>query len=237
MILTYKFRIKDSTVGKRLDSHSRAANYVWNFCCQTQREAQMIDTISRQDAMALGLLRFFTGRTCRNGHIAERLVSNHDCLSCLAERSRSRRANKPEEKAATNARYYAKNRDAVSTINANWRAANDSRMKKIRRNHYAANKGTYNARARMREVHIDLATPPWADLAKIRHVYETAARITAETGVSHEVDHISPLRAANSCGLHVHWNLRVITAEENRKKGNRVDTGLALPVAHRMIAM
>ena len=40
MILTYKYRIKDGTVGKRLDRHSRACNFVWNYCCQIQREAQ-----------------------------------------------------------------------------------------------------------------------------------------------------------------------------------------------------
>jgi len=40
MILTYKYRIKDSTVGKRLDRHSRACNFVGNYCCQIQREAQ-----------------------------------------------------------------------------------------------------------------------------------------------------------------------------------------------------
>ena len=40
MIFTYKYRIKDGTVGKRLDRHSRACNFVWNYCCQIQREAQ-----------------------------------------------------------------------------------------------------------------------------------------------------------------------------------------------------
>jgi putative transposase len=40
MILTYRYRIKDGTVGKHLDRHCRAVNYVWNYCCQIQREAQ-----------------------------------------------------------------------------------------------------------------------------------------------------------------------------------------------------
>jgi hypothetical protein len=30
MMLTSKYRIKDATVGKHLDRHSRAANYVWS---------------------------------------------------------------------------------------------------------------------------------------------------------------------------------------------------------------
>lgn len=40
MILTYKFRIKDATSRKRLERHTRAVNFVWNFCCEVQRKAE-----------------------------------------------------------------------------------------------------------------------------------------------------------------------------------------------------
>ena len=40
MMKTFKFRVKDATVGKHLDRHSRAVNYVWNYCNQLQREAE-----------------------------------------------------------------------------------------------------------------------------------------------------------------------------------------------------
>lgn len=63
--------------------------------------------------------------------------------------------------------------------------------------------------------------PPWVDLTAIAAIYAEAARITAETGVVHEVDHIWPLAGRDACGLHVPWNLRVITAVENRTKGNK----------------
>lgn len=40
MILNFKYRVKDSTVGKYLDRHAFAVNQVWNYCCQIQREAE-----------------------------------------------------------------------------------------------------------------------------------------------------------------------------------------------------
>lgn len=62
-----------------------------------------------------------------------------------------------------------------------------------------------------------------------REVYGDAARITTETGIPHEVDHVVPLQAVGICGLHVPWNLRVDTAEANRRKQNRWTETDALP--------
>lgn len=39
-ILTFKFRVKDATSRKHLDRHACAANHVWNYCNQIQREAE-----------------------------------------------------------------------------------------------------------------------------------------------------------------------------------------------------
>lgn len=63
--------------------------------------------------------------------------------------------------------------------------------------------------------------PPWADLAAIAKVYAEAARLTAETGVPHHVDHEIPLKGRLVCGLHVAENLRPIPAMDNFRKGNR----------------
>ena len=65
------------------------------------------------------------------------------------------------------------------------------------------------------------ATPKWADRAAIKVVYDQCAETTQRTGIRHEVDHIVPLKGKRVCGLHVHWNLRVITRAENGAKSNR----------------
>lgn len=70
------------------------------------------------------------------------------------------------------------------------------------------------------------AEPPWlSDQQKveIEVFYNRAKRLTLETGVDHEVDHIVPLNHPLVCGLHVPWNLQVLTAKENRAKANRFE--------------
>jgi len=68
------------------------------------------------------------------------------------------------------------------------------------------------------------ATPPWLtrkQKAEIRQLYQIAITMTQTTGEQYVVDHIVPLRGEEVCGLHVPWNLRVITQEENLKKSNK----------------
>ena len=56
----------------------------------------------------------------------------------------------------------------------------------------------------------------------MRDLYVQARRLTKITGERYVVDHIVPLRGDEVCGLHVPWNLRVITQEENLKKSNKL---------------
>lgn len=82
----------------------------------------------------------------------------------------------------------------------------------------------FNARNRARDAKKIQATPAWLtphDFDMIAMFYEAAAD-QKQYGLTCHVDHIVPLQGKEVCGLHVPWNLQVLPASENIRKGNRL---------------
>ena len=106
--------------------------------------------ISRDEAIAAGLNRYFTGIECKNGHISERSVVGRNCMMCNAEFSsrddqkkkraeaeKNRVANmSDEEKEEMKNRvraWHSNNKEMISTRNAN----NREKMNEWRRKYRA----------------------------------------------------------------------------------------------------
>lgn len=88
-----------------------------------------------------------------------------------------------------------------------------------------SNKAHLAAKANKRRTSKLRATPAWLsmiDIARMGEFYEIAAAKTVQTGVCHEVDHIVPLKGKTVRGLHVPWNLQVLTESENASKRNKL---------------
>lgn len=64
------------------------------------------------------------------------------------------------------------------------------------------------------------ACPVWVDRNAIAVVYRAAKKTSRAERTPYDVDHIVPLKGKKVSGLHVPWNLRVVTAHENRSKQN-----------------
>ena len=101
--------------------------------------------------------------------------------------------------------WHESNKEHVYNYNKQYRKENAAKIYAQDSAHHARSKG---------------AAMPVSEIEKlmVKYLYEDARRITRETGVKHEVDHIIPLSKG---GPHLPWNLRVITAKENRKKYNK----------------
>jgi 5-methylcytosine-specific restriction endonuclease McrA len=129
----------------------------------------------------------------------KRYAAQHHCPLCVKETHK--RFNE-QLKATQDPLYFAKER--------------------IRGLAYAkANPGKVNARTAKRRASKLKATPPWSDLEEIKLAYAICSRVTKETKIPHEVDHIIPLKGEFVCGLHVPYNLQLLTEKENRSKGVR----------------
>jgi len=104
--------------------------------------------IGRDEARALGLKRFFSGKPCKHGHVAERGVSNPGCMECSRGRRREWRSVNLE-KAKERERESARKHRAADPERARenwrrWRAANkdkiNQRDRERKRLYYAKNK-------------------------------------------------------------------------------------------------
>ena len=64
--------------------------------------------ITRAEALARGLTRFFTGKPCKHGHLSERTSANGGCIACNAITAVALyRSENPEQRAERNARTKA----------------------------------------------------------------------------------------------------------------------------------
>jgi len=119
--------------------------------------------------------------------------------------------------------YNANNKEVNRLRMQKWRKENPEQNKLNARLWQYKNKHKFAAKTQKRRAAKLNATPPWLNedhKFMLEEIYELRNLRTQATGVVHHVDHIVPLRGAEVCGLHVPWNLQVIPASANIRKGN-----------------
>jgi 5-methylcytosine-specific restriction endonuclease McrA len=181
---------------------------------------------TREEAKKTGNKYYFTGKPCTRGHIALRKTKG-SCVECMKEdwvidNERRKTLPKSEASKAAGRRYYEKNRESV-IARAAARPAHEIRQYKDK--HKANNPEYYKALTSTRKRRHRSATPKWVTHEQklaIRQLYLEAMKLTKLTGERYVVDHIVPLINPDVCGLHLPWNLQVMTQEENLKKSNKL---------------
>lgn len=109
---------------------------------------------------------------------------------------------------ANSRRYKLENRERVLVDQKRWRES-------------AYGRGIKLEAQQRRHAQKLKACPVWADLKAISKIYRKAAMLRAH-GEDVHVDHIIPLQGRTVCGLHVAYNLRIISAAENMQKHNKL---------------
>jgi len=135
-------------------------------------------------------------------------------------RERQWKANNAGRIAATNRRWLVENRERAQASQKRWRVKNPDRVKAYKLRYNQKNQPKLNAaQARRNAIKLN-ATPLWLTSAQHAEIEEWYHIARCTNG---HVDHIVPLRGENVCGLHVPWNLQILTPIENKIKGNRHD--------------
>jgi len=185
---------------------------------------------TREEAKKTGSKYYFTGQPCKHGHIALRKTKGH-CVECLkvewAEGNVKRaeyfkQYNQSEAGQQAKAEYYERNKEVIKLKAM-------TRPNEQRQQYRKAWKETHpeevKASTKHRRDKHKQATPAWLTpehKRQIKQLYIDAMTATRITGTAYVVDHIVPLRGEGVCGLHVPWNLQIMTRAENLKKSNKL---------------
>ena len=125
-----------------------------------------------------------------------------------------------------NKTYYPQNKARITARTIQWQKENKEKYAIKSRRHYENNKEKAFANSAKYRASRRNACPSWLDKTmkeQIEQMYANARKISQDTGVAHEVDHIVPLVNSAVCGLHVPWNLQILTQFENRSKRNNLE--------------
>jgi len=179
--------------------------------------------LSRKEAKAQGLSKYFTGIPCKYGHTSERFVSTKACAECNKIKTTAWRSKNAVKHKQLRAEYYQRNADKLRQIKITnyWKKPEENRAysaKYLREN--PAKAIAYNAK---RYASKKQRTPAWltlVDFERMENEYRLAALQTKITGTIWHVDHIIPLQGKNVCGLHVPTNLKAIPGMDNLRKSN-----------------
>jgi hypothetical protein len=151
-------------------------------------------------------------------------LSAEEKIQILA-RQRRNYAKNPLPNKRSIRKWYDKNRSKVAAMSSQQYQRNKGVWAERSRQWYRDHPEVMNAKnARRRSAKLN-ATPPWLSKEleqKIAGFYREARSRTQATGIEHHVDHIVPLKSDVVCGLHVPWNLQILTGSENSRKCNKL---------------
>jgi len=163
----------------------------------------------------------------------------HYCRDCVSKRYsktdkyRKRRLDYYKAHKQQYKDYYKRNRNYHTQKSYEWAALNPEKVKTASRKMIEKYKiqrpgmSAHNTRLSELRRHKTRSNcvPKWLtkdQLKTMEQIYAFRAIQQMESPVLLHVDHIIPIHGTEVCGLHVPWNLQIITASDNCKKSNKI---------------
>lgn len=147
------------------------------------------------------------------------------CKECRREICRNWHKKNAKKSKEIHDNWLAKNPDKVKAYSKKWISENIERHKENNRSWKLKNPSLNAKNSNNYRVSKTKQTPKWLsfiEFAQIQEMYDVAQALYVQTGIKHHVDHIHPLKGNGFNGLHVPWNLQILTASENIAKKNKI---------------
>ena len=174
-------------------------------------------------------------KSCYTASTKKHYQNNKEKIKAYRQTDASR-----EKKSEWDRKSRESNKEKISARKHDWYVENKKEIGAKSKTRYAENSESARARSitwkeNNREKHNAECMkrhtaklqrfPMWARECQdikffLEEIYDLAIERTLVTGVPHHVDHIVPLQGKKVSGLHLPWNLQVITASENCSKRN-----------------
>ena len=159
---------------------------------------------TRQEACDANSKAYFTGLFCKHGHIAKRWTATGNCSECQAKNTKAWSEKNPDK-----VQSYFQSNEMVE------------KRKEYAKEFYRRNRDYYIAKDASRRAYKLRAKTKWGQEG-VRAFYKKAKELQQQNpGVKYHVDHIIPLVGDGVCGLHNQFNLQILTALQNWKKGSK----------------
>lgn len=162
--------------------------------------------------------KVYIGKPCKRGHTL-RYVKGKGCVECITNWTRLRYKNNPKADNLKSSKWSKANPIKNSAKAIKWVKLHPEKKRVQRRKYRQRHIGKHYRKKKA----ILQAAPKWLSKhqwQEIENIYVRAKGWTQMVGILYEVDHIVPINGKEVCGLHVPWNLQILTGDENRKKSN-----------------
>lgn len=143
----------------------------------------------------------------------------------IKARVKKRADDNPEKIKECSKAHYESNKEAILAQNKEWR---DSKPREYHNEYLrkwkSENRGKVVQSGKKRSIPMSKCLKLLGEqqVGILNQFYNYASRISECIGIKHHVDHVLPLAGDGFTGLHVPWNLQVIPATINLRKGNRL---------------